>query len=193
MKAVGISTFDTDYWASHPINADEDFGWARTCRSCERRGQFTLKRPGRLQSAYCSTGEVTTSSCGDIDLAVTACDLGYGIGRFTGLRLTHLIPEHRLREEYLSRMIESTSCSSKLLDAVRNPIEPERKGLVKSLRRAARILVGGNRSVDFRMSVAYERGRAKADEILRTLKLQEARPGGLRIEATARSPVLENE
>jgi glycosyltransferase involved in cell wall biosynthesis len=193
LKAVGISTFDTDHWASHPINADYiPIGAGLVVRASVAQAYREATRTSPIRLLLDRRGD-DLSSCGDIDLAVTACDLGYGIGRFTGLRLTHIIPEHRLREEYLSRMIESTSCSSKLLDAVRNRIEPERKSLVKSLRRAARILAGGNRSVDFRMSLAYERGRAKADEILRTLKLQEARSGDLRMQGTVPSPVLENE
>ncbi|MBW4566639.1 MAG: glycosyltransferase family 2 protein [Tolypothrix carrinoi HA7290-LM1] len=58
-------------------------------------------------------------SCGDIDLAYTACDIGLGIGIFTALRLKHLIPANRTSEEYLVRMIEGSTYSNLILDSLR--------------------------------------------------------------------------
>lgn len=56
------------------------------------------------------------SSCGDIDLAFTACDCGLGTGQFSRLKVTHLIPKSRIEEGYLLKMAESMSYSSTLLD-----------------------------------------------------------------------------
>lgn len=60
------------------------------------------------------------SSCGDSDLALTACDIGLGTGQFTRLKLTHLIPAFRLQEEYLIRLIEGMSYSGKYLSYFRD-------------------------------------------------------------------------
>lgn len=76
------------------------------------------------------------SSCGDTDLAWTACDLGMGTGVFRNLRLTHLIPSSRLEESYLLRLTESIARSVVLLFAVRQRAYPLRR--VTMLRRLTR-------------------------------------------------------
>ena len=59
------------------------------------------------------------SSAGDIDLALTACDLGLNIGLFARLHLTHLIPAQRLTEEYLLRLRRDGLMSLWLLRFIR--------------------------------------------------------------------------
>ena len=58
-------------------------------------------------------------SCGDSDLALTACDLGLGMGRFTRLNLTHIIPASRLTLDYLGRLAEDMTYSHGVLQAFR--------------------------------------------------------------------------
>jgi glycosyltransferase involved in cell wall biosynthesis len=58
-------------------------------------------------------------SCGDSDLAFTACDLNLGIGLFTALKLTHLMPPNRLEETYLLKLVEGITYSSIILHALR--------------------------------------------------------------------------
>lgn len=55
----------------------------------------------------------------DTDLALTACDLGLGMGQFKRLRLTHLIPAQRLSEDYLLRLAEGTAFCAHILNALR--------------------------------------------------------------------------
>ncbi|MBV8886760.1 MAG: hypothetical protein JO235_22580, partial [Chroococcidiopsidaceae cyanobacterium CP_BM_RX_35] len=62
------------------------------------------------------------TSCGDTDLAFTACDIGLGTGLFKSLKLTHLIPANRLEESYLLNLVESLVYSHGLLDSFRNKI-----------------------------------------------------------------------
>lgn len=61
-------------------------------------------------------------SCGDTDLAFTSCDIGLGTGEFTTLRMTHLIPQSRLTEEYLVRLMEGITYSQIILDSFRGKI-----------------------------------------------------------------------
>lgn len=58
-------------------------------------------------------------SCGDKDLAFTACDVGLGMGMFFELRLKHLIPANRVSTEYFIKLIEGTSYSRKILEFIR--------------------------------------------------------------------------
>jgi len=55
----------------------------------------------------------------DTDLAFTAYDLGLGTGQFSRLKLTHLLPENRLEEAYLLRLLEANIYSYTILCALR--------------------------------------------------------------------------
>jgi glycosyltransferase involved in cell wall biosynthesis len=59
------------------------------------------------------------ASCGDSDLAMTACDMGLGTGLFRRLRLTHLISAQRVKEPYLLKLLEGMSYSLAILAALR--------------------------------------------------------------------------
>jgi len=73
------------------------------------------------------------TSCGDTDLAFTACDIGLGTGLFKILKLTHLIPSNRLQEDYLLNLVENLEYSHRILDSFRgkmpqkSPISWKRK------------------------------------------------------------------
>jgi len=54
--------------------------------------------------------------CGDLDMALSACDEGLGIGIFPQLKLNHLIPTSRIREEYLLKVVEGHEYSSLLMN-----------------------------------------------------------------------------
>lgn len=59
---------------------------------------------------------------GDIDLALTSCDIGLGNGLFVSLRVTHLIPESRLQEEYLLRLCRGMGYSQTIMEYYRGKI-----------------------------------------------------------------------
>jgi hypothetical protein len=58
-------------------------------------------------------------SCGDTDLALTACDLGLGTGMFTALELVHLMPARRLEESYLRELVHGITYSAAILGSFR--------------------------------------------------------------------------
>ena len=78
------------------------------CNDSKRLG---LDRQGKL-----------LMSCGDTDLAFTACDIGLGTGQFKALKLTHLIPANRLTEEYLIKLVEGMKYSQMILDTFRGKL-----------------------------------------------------------------------
>jgi Glycosyltransferases involved in cell wall biogenesis len=73
------------------------------------------------------TGQSLVSG-GDNDLAACAIDLGLSCGVISSLKLKHLIPDERLTEEYLLRLIESVAYSSVILHSFR----PETRGANRS-------------------------------------------------------------
>ncbi len=76
-----------------------------------------------LRAALGRAGSSLASS-EDIDLAFTACDLGLASGRFTALRLTHLIPKERLELDYIARLVEGVTASQILVRSLRESLAP---------------------------------------------------------------------
>ena len=60
---------------------------------------------------------------GDQDIHFSAYDLRLGAGVFPSLKLTHIMPAFRLKEEYLLRLVDGYVYSNSLLNWIRN-IEP---------------------------------------------------------------------
>jgi hypothetical protein len=102
---------DINHWPSTPIGAG-----LCVCRDVavqyERllEGAPLRKSLGRQGSSLVS-GE-------DMDIAFTAVAMGYGMGVFQELKLTHLIPEGRLTDAYLFRLSEAIGYSAAILDAL---------------------------------------------------------------------------
>ena len=55
------------------------------------------------------------ASAGDSDLALCACVLGFAVGRFPQLQMTHLISARRLKQDYLLRLAEEMASSLAVL------------------------------------------------------------------------------
>jgi glycosyltransferase involved in cell wall biosynthesis len=55
----------------------------------------------------------------DVEIAYAALDLGYSIGQVARLRMTHLIPSHRVSERYLFKLYRSLCASGRLISAKR--------------------------------------------------------------------------
>lgn len=88
--------------------------------------------------------------CGDTDLAYGALDLGLGNGRFTALKMTHLIPKERTSDEGLLDLIERTAYSFVILHHIRPesrpraadvPMQGWRKRLYLRIERFAKLLL----------------------------------------------------
>ena len=73
-------------------------------KSSDRSSLKILDRQGRI-----------LVSGQDMEIGYFACNLGLGMGNFTGLRLTHLIPKERVGEEYILRMMEGQELAWALL------------------------------------------------------------------------------
>jgi hypothetical protein len=105
-------------------------------------------------------------SCGDSDMAFTACDIGLGTGQFTSLELIHLMPAARLSEAYLVRLIEGITYSHTMLDSFRGKLPTlTKQSLLSKVLEFYRILKMTPR--EQRFYKAFARGKALAiQEIL---------------------------
>ncbi len=71
------------------------------------------------------TGAILASN-EDTDMALSAIDIGLGIGKFTRLKLTHIIPTSRLTEEYLLKILKGIVYSMRVLHYLRGVPEEDK-------------------------------------------------------------------
>jgi glycosyltransferase involved in cell wall biosynthesis len=116
---LAIREFDQDKW-SNLIHQDETtpYGAGLCVRKTVAQKYTELVQQDPKRNKLGRTGKALTA-CEDIDLAYTACDLGFGTGIFSALKLTHIIPPNRLQEEYLLRLTEGLSYSGAILESFR--------------------------------------------------------------------------
>ncbi|QFS50337.1 glycosyltransferase [Nostoc sphaeroides] len=116
---LAIREFEQDKWSNlSPENETTPCGAGLCIRKvvAENYTELVSKDPRRADmdrkgnSLMCS---------GDIDLALTACDMGLGTGQFTSLNMTHLMPPNRLNEDYLLRMVQGSYYSGTILNYLR--------------------------------------------------------------------------
>lgn len=74
----------------------------------------------------------------DVDLALTAYDLGLVTGLFPQLALRHLMPPFRLTQQYLSRLAEGLGYSNALLAYIREGVRPSRVSRLQEVRERIR-------------------------------------------------------
>jgi GT2 family glycosyltransferase len=103
---------------------------------------------------------------GDTDLAYTGCSIGYGMGVFPQLVITHLIPSRRSTTEYLMRNLEAHEYSHVLQHYYRHGSLPPQPSLRGRVSRWLTWLQGN--ALERAMMAAEDRSRAAARETIRT-------------------------
>lgn len=127
LKLLAIREFDRDKWSNSTIpNESVPCGAGICVRKivAQKYAEQTQKDDKRARLGR-KGGSMT--SCEDTDLALTACDFGWGTGQFKSLKLTHLISANRLQESYLLRLVKGVFYSQTLMNAFREqqlPIKP---------------------------------------------------------------------
>jgi glycosyltransferase involved in cell wall biosynthesis len=126
------------------------------CEHCERcRIQITDRRGNSL------------SSSGDKEISFVCCSNGLGIGIFPKLKVKHLIPQHRLSEDYIVRLGEGIMLSNFLLNYKWSNITPRTPFDLDGMLSIAKTLLL-RRGVERRMRFAGVRATLKARKIIRT-------------------------
>lgn len=128
---LAISGISSDCWASVAIDGRFiPFGAGLVVRRQVAECYTKLVRQSPQRQQLDRVGN-SLSSCGDTDLALTAVDMGLGVGRFSKLQMIHIIPQSRLTEVYLMRLVRGMSCSARILDSFRpaknQPVPPSRR------------------------------------------------------------------
>jgi len=128
---LALREFTQDKW-SNLIHQDETtpYGAGLCIRKVVAEKYSELVRTDPKRSKLGRSGKIETSNtllmaCEDIDMAFTACDLGFGTGLFRALKLIHIIPENRLQEEYLLKLIEGLTYSVAVLESFRGKTPPK--------------------------------------------------------------------
>lgn len=128
---LALRDFTRDQWSNRTDNIETVPCGAGLCiRAAIARAYAENVRNSAKRAALDRIGD-TLSSCGDTDMALTACDHGLGTGIFTRLTLAHLIPPSRLDPAYLERLGEGMMRSYLLLMSLRHPVEVRRTSRVE--------------------------------------------------------------
>jgi len=163
-----IREFDSDRWSNQQSHADSMPCGAGMCvRRSVAEYYLQLHESGKRNVVMDRTGNSLMSG-GDSDMAMCACDMGLGMGLFTSLKLTHLIAEDRLTEDYLVRLVEGLAYSGVILESFRpstsNNLHQAGGTFSTSLADFARLLIRNRR--DRRFFRAMRRGQQKAASFL---------------------------
>jgi glycosyltransferase involved in cell wall biosynthesis len=113
-------------------------------------------------------------SCEDIEIAMTACDLGLGKGVFKDLKLTHLIPAKRMTEYFLCRNAHGNGYSSVVHNFLRFGRVPPQPSIFGRLNRLYRLWRMSHRKR--REEMAKDRGIREGREMVMRLVDQASLP-----------------
>jgi glycosyltransferase involved in cell wall biosynthesis len=104
-------------------------------------------------------------SGGDTEISFVCCSCGLGVGIFPELKLTHLIPRHRVSEDYIVRFAEAVCISNTLLRYKWQHIIPQSPFSIKTLLSVLKTILL-YRGVDRDIRFALVRALAKAKRII---------------------------
>lgn len=105
-------------------------------------------------------------STGDMDLALSSLDLGFGTGVFQELELRHLIPERRVQESYLLKLVEDGAAGDVIFQASRGILARQSESRVDKLVRSYKMLRASRIQKAF--GLAFERGRKQGLAIMQS-------------------------
>ncbi|MFA6286236.1 MAG: glycosyltransferase [Opitutaceae bacterium] len=135
LRYLAVGRAERDSWSNHPFDhLATPIGAGLCVRLPVAQSYAAAVRNDPVRRSLGRKG-IELGGCEDIDLGLTAVNSGHGTGVFVRLRLTHLMPAGRIREEYLLRLVEGHSCSSLLLHHVHDNAAPVPRGLLAAIRR----------------------------------------------------------
>ena len=168
---LALDQFDKDVWSNIDMLETMPVG-AGMCLRKEVGQQYVhlLKTDDRrlLLGRKGKTGKILASN-EDTDMALSAIDIGLGIGKFARLKLTHIIPASRLTEEYLLKILKGIVYSMKIMHYLRGVPEVEE---VLSWRRKIRVLLYNTfimKPLERKCMLATKEAKELADQQIQSL------------------------
>jgi glycosyltransferase involved in cell wall biosynthesis len=168
LRYLAIREVKAELWSNFSDPAH--YSWLPWGAGMVIRRDIALVWAGKTRSQRTARAfERLGSGCGgeDVDMALTACDLGYGTGLFACLKLTHLIRSERVEEPYLLKLMEGMNYSLRALAAHRGQPLP-RLTLPRLVWGHLRALTRGLR--EFRLYRACCRGGRAAEREFQSQK-----------------------
>ena len=101
----------------------------------------------------------------DTEMCFVCCSRGLGVGTFPELKITHLIPQRRVSEDYIVRFAEGTSLSNMLLHYKWQHVVPQSPFGIKTLLSILKTILL-YRGIDRKMRFAWVRALTKAYRII---------------------------
>jgi glycosyltransferase involved in cell wall biosynthesis len=125
---IAIGSFENDRWSNQSDPKAVPCGAGLCIRTTVAREYVRALSRSETRKQLDRRGDQLLSG-GDIDMALTSCDLGLGTALLSSLRVVHLIPARRLTMEYLLAMREAMSFSAVVLNSYRPHIFPPKTRL----------------------------------------------------------------
>jgi glycosyltransferase involved in cell wall biosynthesis len=172
--ALAIRRLDRDLWANIPVlNHSLPYGVGMCLRRTVADQYASLCQVDNVRRSLDRSGE-SLASCGDTDIAILTCALGMGTASFTGLKITHLIPERRTTQQYMSRLVEGKTESQVVLSSLYKFANDNLSLHRLSILRLKYVFfwfryVASGFSVHFRLALSRARGELHGYERLRDL------------------------
>jgi glycosyltransferase involved in cell wall biosynthesis len=117
-EALAVRRLNRDLWANiSGFNQSLPFGLGMCLRRTVAVHYASLCQNDNARRSLGRSGK-SLNSCEDMDIAMLACALGMGTASFTGLKITHLIPQRRTTRRYMSRLIAARAESAVVLSSL---------------------------------------------------------------------------
>jgi glycosyltransferase involved in cell wall biosynthesis len=123
LECLAIRELDRDYWCNLGGLSSALPCGAGLCVRRRVASDYLRKALANPFRKMLDRSGVQLNSGGDSDFAQCAVDVGLGTGRFTALRLVHLIPESRLTADYIIRLYAGLAASEVMLSFLRPKAE----------------------------------------------------------------------
>jgi glycosyltransferase involved in cell wall biosynthesis len=160
---IAVYTFDQDRWSNQMDDQCLPCGAGMCVRRSVAQHYLETLLHDSIRSQLDRLGDLLVSG-GDTDIAMLACELGFGTGRFQRLRLKHLIPEQRFSEDYLVRLSEGMNYSHVLLQAIHG-LQTVHSSARRRTLNFTRALFANRR--ERRLRLAALSGQRKAEKFIR--------------------------
>ncbi len=167
LDLLALCAVPHDAWCNYRSALCLPRGAGLTVRRTVAEAYARLARTDALRQHLERQG-ANLASCGDSDLCFTAIELGFGLGLFQRLKLTHLIPRSRFSLDYLLRLQESMSFSWAVLNYLYDgPATLEPRSWLSRLASFVRFL--RMNATARRFELAGRRGKQRARRLVHSL------------------------